>query len=557
MKNAWILAAMLIGCSNDVAKDLDRAGDDGASDTGFDDAGTPSDSDASPVNDTDDDTDTPDDDSDTPDHDSDTPDDDTDAPETDEEIDGDSDGYTIENGDCDDRNPMTYPRAVERCDGVDNNCNGTVDEDAIDASFWFIDADADGFGSRSSSVLTCEAPAGYVTSGSDCDDTSDTTYPGAPELCDDIDNACDGGTDEGTATWYSSAGSITDLSSVLDMGSSYPATVILPDSGLLMLCENWWPAHLVLQGEEVTIQGAGERDNIILFAGDSGRAVTAESTLTQLTIRNVTLMNGYAYDADGGLVYAADADVLLEDVRMREGWANNGGAVAVAGGSLTIEDSVIEANVATTNGGGISITDGDLVVTNSSIVDNMAYIDGGGLYADSWVEITASTIDANVAYNDGGGARVTGEGISVVGSSVNDNDADNHGGGLSIVSDQNVAVELSNTGLAGNNATYRGAAVHIEGTSTLSNLEFTCEDGAGASELVDNNSVAGAALWLSTPGHWELTSDYCDWGEYSTGDDNIGIDIASLSGWGDPGNNALFICDDEFGCSGGIFWMPF
>ena len=42
--------------------------------------------------------------------------------------DQDADGYTVAEGDCDDTDPLTFPGAPEQADGVDNNCNGEVDE---------------------------------------------------------------------------------------------------------------------------------------------------------------------------------------------------------------------------------------------------------------------------------------------------------------------------------------------------------------------------------------------------------------------------------------------
>jgi hypothetical protein len=79
--------------------------------------------------------------------------------------------------DCDDSNPAVNPDAPEVCDGLDNNCNGTVDE-GVPLITWYIDADNDGEGSIDSTVQNCSQPSGYVGNNTDCDDSNPTPNAG-------------------------------------------------------------------------------------------------------------------------------------------------------------------------------------------------------------------------------------------------------------------------------------------------------------------------------------------------------------------------------------------
>jgi hypothetical protein len=97
--------------------------------------------------------------------------------------------------DCDDRQSLAFPGAVERCNGIDDDCNGEVDE-AGDPVSWYTDRDGDGFGDPARFVIQCDRPSGHVQSATDCDDSNAGAHPGAVERWyDGVDADCLGGDD--------------------------------------------------------------------------------------------------------------------------------------------------------------------------------------------------------------------------------------------------------------------------------------------------------------------------------------------------------------------------
>lgn len=132
-------------------------------------------------------------------------------------VDNDGDGIAA-HLDCDDNNDAISPEAPELCDGLDNDCNGIVDDDTTDAPTFYADFDGDGFGDPDATTTDCRyseaaggpdpefEPFGYVTDNTDCNDQLSTVNTEADERCDGIDNDCDTEIDEDDAvdkaTWY-------------------------------------------------------------------------------------------------------------------------------------------------------------------------------------------------------------------------------------------------------------------------------------------------------------------------------------------------------------------
>ncbi len=118
--------------------------------------------------------------------------------------DEDGDGWVdvdLGGTDCNDSDDSVYPGHGETCDGVDEDCDGTTDDDADNAHTYYADVDGDRYGDDLRTTSACAAPEGYVAIGGDCDDSLDTVYPGATEVCgngedDDCDDIVDDDADD-------------------------------------------------------------------------------------------------------------------------------------------------------------------------------------------------------------------------------------------------------------------------------------------------------------------------------------------------------------------------
>ena len=108
-------------------------------------------------------------------------------------VDGDFDGVAACE-DCDDEASSVYPGATEYCNNKDDDCDSAVDEDAVDETEWYADADSDGYTDLDLEVVACDAPAGYIeATADDCDDNSASTNPAATDIPGDgVDQDCNG-----------------------------------------------------------------------------------------------------------------------------------------------------------------------------------------------------------------------------------------------------------------------------------------------------------------------------------------------------------------------------
>lgn len=150
--------------------------------------------------------------------------------------------------DCDDTAPGVHPTEAEECNHVDDDCDSTTDEGVLIT--YYTDGDHDGYGDDASPVLECTRPADTADRGGDCNDGDADVNPAIPETCNDIDDDCDGHTDEGlTSMRYRDAdgdsfgGGATvpvcpGISGYSDVGGDCDDTVLAVHPGATELCND-------------------------------------------------------------------------------------------------------------------------------------------------------------------------------------------------------------------------------------------------------------------------------------------------------------------------------
>ena len=214
--------------------------------------------------------------------------------------------WVLDAGDCNDGDSGVFPGADERCNGVDEDCDGSVDEDPVDPTTWHLDGDGDGFGDPDTSEQACEAPGGYVADDSDCDDDRTESHPGAGEQCDGLDNDCDGVVDDppialGGGDWYPDAdgdgfgdpageprcdaaeGYVADATDCADTEDAiHPGAEEICSDGIDNDCDGGpgdcvWPGYLELNNSP-SIQGEDRNDFVAtaIAIGDMDANATPE-----------------------------------------------------------------------------------------------------------------------------------------------------------------------------------------------------------------------------------------------------------------------------------------
>ena len=481
-------------------------------------------------------------------------------------------GYAERSGDCDDSDADINPLGSEVCDGADNDCDGLVDDDDEDAPLfvWYRDEDGDGAGDQEVSTEACAPPVGYVTGDVvDCDDTAATTHPGAPELCDGVDNDCDDTTSEdgvvtldaavNFSTIQEAVGAASEGSTVLVCDGTFTETLVFPDSMTLQS----------LNGPDVTtLDGGGFSATVQVF------------TPVEVVVSGFTITGGSGYatsgtTAGGGVFGAGGASISIDACVIVGNQAAFGGGLFLItdlyheGGdqqttTLAVSDTVVTGNSAD-NGGGLFVEKSAVTFDSSSeVIENEAGSSGGGISLFNGCTLSGGLVLGNLALQGGGGG-VSGGDSTIVGTtfeqnlaqlgggvvvanptepgsstrlefhdvSIKDNSATTYGGGLISTGS---AASLSDSVVSGNTAVLGGGIfIHQSDVEVeASTIERNVASSYGGGVLMNNGTLVSASS---------------SWGDGP--DDNSPDDVAVERSSGGHSTHSGYGSSESFTCDSG------
>lgn len=118
-------------------------------------------------------------------------------------------------------NPNPNPSVLEKCNGIDDDGDGQTDEGASDCTQYYKDSDGDGYGAPGSFCLCKPQGDWKVKQDSDCNDANSSVHPNATEVCNGLNDDCDGQIDEGNVCGGGSGGNTESCNGVDDDGDGY------------------------------------------------------------------------------------------------------------------------------------------------------------------------------------------------------------------------------------------------------------------------------------------------------------------------------------------------
>lgn len=418
-------------------------------------------------------------------------------------------------------------------DGVQDSLDCDPDDpDVGEAGTWYTDADGDGFGDPDGPLTDCVPPADAVDNADDCDDTSDLARPGGgAELCDGLDNDCNGEVDDSTE-WATIPGTYDDLGAGIENWET---------DAVLCLQPGTHDPVSTLGGAEFTLIGA-DRDTTFISGNGSQHAVYNSGSV--VTLESLTLVDGYPSVVNGGAAVFSDGGFLTVRDVVVDGIAGVPDSGTITGAAMQLLSEVdidgleirdLDVDTAGDVQGLVSLWSGGGVVRNASLHDNNVagdYVFGGilvlstsaeiedielvrntyaagqsvsgvGLFVQSYADVTARRIRVldNVVTGSGGGALVssdhstlTAENVVVAGL-----DSGSDGLGPMVLSWSDAELFVTNATLVGNRSGRGG--VGFFGSDGSSQALFT-------NVIAAWNTAEEGTLWYGADDEAYVRSDY-------------------------------------------------
>lgn len=424
-------------------------------------------------------------------------------------------GYAAVADDCDDREPAAYPGNIESCDEIDNDCDEEVDEAVLRG--LFLDDDGDGYGDPDITQDGCFEQDGWVFTGGDCNDQDAAISPAAAEVCNDVDDDCNGVIDddavdasslaedndgdgfgapgtsatscEGAANELDCDDTDRDEPAVADVLTGLPtgdgsltapfdtiqAAIDAAEQCVVVLPGTYYES-VDFGGKAITLRSTDGKDQTVIDAtGLAGPALRFDDAETAASsVSGFTLSGGAGDLEETSESTACSSSSTCTDYFST--WC--GGGLYVEGADPTIDDLIIRDNTLVeaaylssgndeyftySYGGGACFVDSYATVRGVRIVNNFAD-QGGGVYVDESSTVVFDQVDIlDNAATDGGGLLLDGGATIATNLLVAWNTASDEGGNLLLLDS---VASITNATFAMGTAV-EGAGVYAAGSSTL------------------------------------------------------------------------------------------
>ena len=426
--------------------------------------------------------------------------------------------------DCDDSDASVFPGADEVCNGIDDDCNDAIDDDAVDLVTVFSDADGDGMGAPGVSFLACPGDDGISDNDWDCDDAD----PATPVV---VDSGM-----SGTGTLDAPLGS-------LQLGVD--AAIALDGQGCVLVMPGLYLEALDLSAGEVSVVGIEGAENTVVDAIGLGlpTLTLGAGNLAETEVSGLTLTGGTPHRTtqqftivgqridrvvDGGAgIYALDAvaslsdliivDNLVEDPGLTDytdssgssvsvTWRGVGAGVFVDGGSLSFEDVVLSGNEAPEGGGAFVAGMGTFL--HAQLFANVATVSGGALAVEEGSLSVVNSIFAGNLASDGPTVAATDADVDLEQITVHEDTVDTATGALLALTDSRgtwTNLIVSAPGAVGIRSVGAGGNLDLDGV--LFHQMTTAWERDAREALVVTNELSGDPLFSGISEDTNPTND--------------------------------------------------